>query len=506
MKECIDLIMVCAGSQGPTDKSHIPLGLLYVGSALERAGFDVKVWHLLPDEFESALIDISKRKSLWIGLSVLSGMTTYHAAKLSKRIKELIPASSIVWGGHHASAVPAECLKERYVDYVICGEGEDTAVELTKALCASADLSAVLSLGYKATDGTPILNKNRPLVEDIDQYEINWELLDISDYINPGINGKIPMSFYSSRGCPFQCTFCATPLYTGSSFRAHSPEFVLKNLVYMKDKYNFNSVFFSDDNFMIDPDRGLKIIRLLREEDISVDTLDVRLNQIDQQILSEFKNYGVSGIFFGYESGSERILKLMNKGMDLSHIKRKVELIAKSGIDVWASGIMGVPTETRQEVYETIDFSMWLRDKLPGRSTVSVYRYMPLPKTRLLQLAIEEGFPYPENSEDWKKIDPIGPYFNMQSWLKWLTPEDERYLAIVQELSRNKMLNYMHGNFVLADTVNNLFVRRARSKLASRKLSWDIEFKTFELMRDIYSRVRYGKSLGIKSEALTHNE
>jgi radical SAM superfamily enzyme YgiQ (UPF0313 family) len=329
MKANIDLIMVCAGSQGPADKRHFPLGLIYVGSELERNGYNVKIWHLLPEEFEDALPEIRSRQPLWIGLSVLSGMTTFYAAQLSRRIREEMPKIFIVWGGHHASAVPEECLRENYIDYVIRGEGEDTAVEFSDGLLSNQDLSGILGLGFKNKDGHLIVNPDRPLVENLDRYELNWELVNIGDYINRNFQGKIPMSFYSSRGCPYKCAFCSTPLYTGRSFRAHSPEFVVKNLFYMKKTYGFNSVFFSDDNFMLNANRGWEIIKRLTEGGVSVNTLDVRLNQLNEEILAQFRDYGVQGVFFGYESGNDRILTLINKGIDVEHIRKKVCLLKK---------------------------------------------------------------------------------------------------------------------------------------------------------------------------------
>jgi radical SAM superfamily enzyme YgiQ (UPF0313 family) len=138
----------------------------------------------------------------------------------------------------------------------------------------------------------------------------------------------------------------------------------------------------------------MEIIQRLEKIGITVDTLDLRLNQLDENMLRGFKDHGVQGLFFGFESGNDRILTLMKKGIDIAHIKRKVKLINQFGVTAWASGIIGVPTETRQEVYKTIDLAMWLRDNLPEGSTASTYRYMPLPKTELLTLAVQEGFEY----------------------------------------------------------------------------------------------------------------
>jgi len=502
MKANIDLIMVCAGCQGPSDKAHLPLGLVYIGTELERNDYNIKIWHLMPEDFENTIPKIKDRGPLWVGLSVLSGVTTRYAAQLSRLIRELIPETQIVWGGNHASAVPEEVVAENYVDFVITGEAEDSSVEFSDTLLTHKDFSKVRNLYYKDQNGKVYGNESRPLEEDLDRYELNWDLVDIDQYINVNNQGKTPVSFYSSRGCPYLCTFCATPYYTGTSYRVHSPDYVLRHLTYLKERYGFNSVFFSDDNFMIHKKRGLEILKRVPAIGTSVDTLDVRLNQLNEPMIKEFHEYNVQGIFFGYESGNDRILKLIKKGVNLDHMKRKVELLSKYNIAATASGYIGNPTETREEAYDTVNFSMWLRDNLPDWSTVQVYRYMPLPKTGLMELAIQEGFEYPQRTEDWDKIDPIGPKYRMKDWIKWLTPEDEEFFMVVQEFSRNKMLNYTQRHSFLVNSINNFFVTKAREKVQSRKAKFDIEYRLFDFSRNLYGKLIGYSRPTMKSEAV----
>ncbi len=502
MKANIDLIMVCAGSQGPADKMHVPLGLLYIGSALERAGYDVKIWHLMGDEIEDALPVIKAREPIWIGMSVLSGMTTYWAAQYSKRFRLEMPGTPIVWGGPHASAAPEECLREDYIDYVVRGEGEVTSVELSDALLTRGDVGPIMGLGFTDKE-KPMLNFARPLVEDIDQFELNWELLDLRAYQTTSYKqtvGKQSVAFFSSRGCPYKCAFCSTPRYTGKSFRAHSPAFVERNLSYLKDRYGFNSVYFSDDNFMTDRARGLEVIRRVTNLGISVDTLDVRLNQLNDEVMAGFSEMGAQGIFFGWESANNRVLKLMRKGLTIELIKEKALLFKKHGITAWASSIIGVPTETREEIFNTVDFSMWLRDTLPTRSTVASFRYMPLPNTALIDVAVAEGFEVPTRQEDWKKIDPIGPYYEM-TWSKWMTEEDHEFLVFVQELSRNGMLNHIPNWYYGLGLAHNFFVNRMRKKVLRRHRKIDAEYRGFHFMRNTASRIIRGRGAALDSQA-----
>jgi len=113
----IDLVMVTAGTQGDIDKKHPPMGLLYIGSSLRQAGFDVRIHHVLgtnEEEMEQTCQRIAKGNPLFVGVSVLSGMTTYCAAKFSQRLKQLDPAIKIVWGGHHPTIMAEQCVAEAY--------------------------------------------------------------------------------------------------------------------------------------------------------------------------------------------------------------------------------------------------------------------------------------------------------------------------------------------------------------------------------------------------------
>jgi radical SAM superfamily enzyme YgiQ (UPF0313 family) len=133
----IDLITITPGSQGEVDRRHLPLGILYIGSNLKKYGYKVRLHHILPNEIDITVKNISNSKPLWIGLSVLSGMTTYWSALASRKLKMSCPDIPIVWGGHHATLCAHECLLENYVDIVVRGEGELTSIVLSEALLNS---------------------------------------------------------------------------------------------------------------------------------------------------------------------------------------------------------------------------------------------------------------------------------------------------------------------------------------------------------------------------------
>ncbi len=500
-RDTVELVMVASGCQGDADRRHLPLGLLYVGSALKRAGRDVSIFHLLPRDFEEYARGLRTRNPLWVGLSVLSGMTTFHAVQLTRLIKKASPSCPVAWGGHHPSAVPEQCLEDRDVDYVVIGEGEEAAVELTECLAGGGDPSGVANVGSKS-GGVIRVNPVRTPQADLDRYELDWSLLPLEAYRFRTATGRVPVGFYSSRGCPFTCSFCATPAATGRAFRVHSPEYVVRNLETLRSEHGFNAVWFSDDNFMLREERGLEILRRLARAGIATDTLDMRLDQMKEPVLEEFRDLGVRGLFFGYESANDRVLEILSKGHDEALIRQRAEWLARYQLNVWASGIIGVPTETREEVARTLELAMDLRDLFAEGSTVSTYRYMPLPGTPLLEEAVRAGFRRPASSAEWRAIDPIGPHYAMSPWLPWMTPEDETQYAWIQELGRSGMFSMRRRNFFAINAVNNFFVRRLRRKAQAGRLRRDIDVRAFELCRDAYTLLRHGRRLGLRSRAV----
>ena len=479
----IHLVMITAGTGGEADKKHPPLGLLYVGGALKKAGFDVSIHHLLPSEMENCVQELVKDKPLFIGFSVLTGVTTYYAAVMSKRIKEENNEIPIVWGGQHSSLMVQQCLSEDFIDMVCIGEGEETAVELAKALDTRKPLDNILSVGFKKGRNI-VINDPRPRIKELDKLNLNWSLLDVESYSIQS-PGKKTFSFYSSRGCPFSCGFCSSTKFYGRIWRCHSEAYVMEHLMYLKNRYGFNSIFFSDDNFMVDKNRAYKILGAMAKQGISCDTLDVRVDAIDDSVLSRFEDYGVSGVFFGWESGNDRLLKLMNKGITTEEIFSRARLLAKHpDINVWASGIVSLPTETRQEMNGTIDMALELHRNLPN-GTVGIFQYMPLPGTELLRLAVKDGFEIPIRTEDWRIADPQTKFYSA-SWLDWLTDEDARDLRTMQHLFREYMFNAGRTAWPVARMLNSAFLSLFRLRVKKRIFKFTIDMWLYKHLRNWY--------------------
>jgi len=448
----IHLINIVPLSEGinETDTVHLPFGILYVGSALKRAGFDVVLHHITANEIDETAQGISAADPLFVGFSVLSGLTTHYSAVMSEKIKQL-SAAPVMWGGHHPSLMAAQCLSEGYIDIVCIGEGENTAVELAKALRDGKPLSGVCGIGYK-DGGCPVINEPRAWIEDLDELQLDWELLDLERYfpivrdwytlppdLDARVGGKRFITLFSSRGCPFNCGFCSSKKYYGRLWRPHSVDYILRQVDQLEKLIGpVGMVGFSDDNVMVNKKRGTAILDSLYQRDVIADYINIRVDQLSDDVVEVFDKYDVHSLFFGFESGTERVLKLMGKNITPEQILARVEALRKyPHITVTASGILGAPTETEADVRNTIDFALELHRMLPN-GAVSLFRFMALPGTDLTELAVRNGFKLPERTADWRIVDPQYDGYRMD-WLPWMTPRKLRNLCHCQTLIRNCM-------------------------------------------------------------------
>jgi len=225
----------------------LPLGILSVGSVLSKKGLEVELININEKEIDQTVDYLIKNNPLFVGLSVMTGVQTEHSAEMSKRIKNRsnIP---IVWGGIHPSLLPEQCLKEDYIDYVIIGEGEETIIEFVNNIKEKQNLNNILGLGYKK-DGRIIINPRRPLIEDLDQYRLNFKLLDLEKYIFKLDKYQRVIAYKTSRGCPYNCAFCYNHQFNQNCWRAWSIESVLDDINFLKREYKIEAVKFYDDNF-----------------------------------------------------------------------------------------------------------------------------------------------------------------------------------------------------------------------------------------------------------------
>jgi len=383
----------------------LPMGILCVGSTLKKAGFLVELININEKEINKTVNYIVQQDPLYVGLSVMTGIQTQHSVELSKqiKIKKNIP---IIWGGIHPSLLIEECLKENYIDYVVISEGEVTIVELTNKIIAGEDLSEVLGIGYKK-DGQIKINPWRPFIKDLDEYRLDFSLIDLEKFIFPLGAYKRTIAYKTSRGCPFNCAFCYNNFFNKNKWRSWSVEVVVEDIEYLKKYYNIDAIKFYDDNFFVNKTRALEIL-----EKINLPThLEIRIDSITEEIATKFKEYKVFDMLIGVESGSDRLLQLIDKRFTVDKVIESVKILAKYDLPASYSVIVGLPTETNEEFESTIDL-LYKIYEIHSQAVFTLGAYLPYPGSRMYDFAITNGFKPPVKTEDWGKIDRFRKNFN----------------------------------------------------------------------------------------------
>lgn len=413
-----------AGDQPPAP----PYGILYLASALEQAGFSVKLIHEKGTAPQVGRIveDVIQTKPLFVGFSCLSGPSLSPAILASKKIKE---ASSIpiVWGGVHSTMLPEQTLESGFVDLVVMGEGEETVVELACFLKANGRpteaMEAIKGIAWRK-NGTVRVNPLRPLIQNLDDYAPAWHLLNPSAYIYKGryyysdggsnLPGEKIWGLITSRGCPWRCGYCFHELIYQRRFRAHSAERVIRDIEDLKNRYGITAVNFQDANFFSDKTRAFKILRAIRLPWNS----SMRANDVacgGEDFVQELADLQCIEIQVGAESGSQYVLDLIRKDIKVEQIRTTARLAQEHGIRVLFSFMIGLPGEAWADSLQTLDLMDELRNVGDKIVINGPFYYFPFPGTPLYDKALQGGYNPPRHTEDWNFLlwgihQPSPPY------------------------------------------------------------------------------------------------
>lgn len=387
-----------------------PFPLMLLSKVLKDKGFDVKVVHCTEKDINKWSEKIISDTPLLVGFSVLTGLPTVHSAMMSKRIKEACKKNRtsvpIVWGGVHPSLLPEQCLKEDYIDYIIKGEGEIALAELLDHISADKEPKDIPGVGYKK-DGKLIINATGPFIKELDDYSYDFDCINLDDYAYSGeydVGGKKvrikTIGYYGSRGCPHNCGFCYNLVYNQRRWRAYSAQKVIDDISYLKREHGIKCIDFWDDNFFVDKKRALQILE-------SIDCyskIEIRIDYIDEALAKRLYELKVVYMLIGGESGSDKILDLMKKGFTSKKLLDGAKILEKYRLAAQYSFILGIPSETKEQLYETIDLMYAIR-LMHKKASFTVGMYLPYPGTELYGLSLKLGFKQPESTEEWNKVD-----------------------------------------------------------------------------------------------------
>lgn len=455
-----------------------PLGLLYVGSYLKNNGYDVELEIIPIDAFlevsfvEDKARTIAEKNYIFIGFSVLTGPQTRYSAILSKKIKEYNKTIPIVWGGIHPSLLSRDTLKEQYVDVVVKGEGERTALELADVFSKGNDIEKIEGIGYKKENNL-FFNKERSLIENLDEIALDWSLIDVGKCIFEVQGRKVKGFIYlTSRGCLYNCSFCYNKVFNKRRWRTHSIERILQDIKYLKEKFDIETVAFMDDHFFIDKKRTFEILSELKKIGINCAEFLLRVDEITEDSVEKLANLNVRRLFVGVESGNDRILSLMNKNTTRKMIIEKFKTLSRyKNLAINCAMIIGYPTETMKEIEDTIDLGIKLSNMIPG-AVVTFQTFLPYPGTDAYELALREGYEPPARTEDYEIFDTFG-YALPISWLPWAGNNTSKLFYRIDKYG--KLLTHSKSTSPLRTFGKKLFYNLAKFRLRHRFFSFPFE-------------------------------
>ena len=384
--------------QALEDRLDAPLGLLYIASNLERAGYDVRVNDLsgIPE------------KDWEIGEANLYGIAVYAptisvSEKIAKICKEKNPHSKVVVGGAHPTAMPEDM--SSIFDMVVIGEGEEAMVKIAK--------------DYP---------NNKRFYEEVLDKELDtypnpaYHLIDPFSYKRT-INGETSLTLLTTRGCPFHCSFCGLDK-SHQVVKQRSPSLVAKEIKELKEKYGIRKYNFQDDIFTINRKRLYEMLDLFKPFDIGFRGFG-RAGINTKEDYVRLKEAGCDMLAYGLESGSQKILDLMNKKSTVQDNRNVIKWAKETGITSRAFFILGFPGETEETIKETKAF---IEETNPDQFFIS--NFVPYPGTDVWNNPEKYGITHMDKDFDnYYQVDKnFSGSVNIET--KFLTAEKFRELEI----------------------------------------------------------------------------
>ena len=441
-----------------------PIGLSYLAAVLEQNGYEVKVIDCPACGFthENLKAELVSFAPDLIGIASMT--PTIPSALQSARIaKEACPNSKVIMGGPHATFADNQILtEEKAVDIVVRGEGELTLLELAQNNADPKSLPKTQGITFRS-NGQIVKTPNRPFIEDLDALpRPAYKYIPMDKY---RIYGKVFLPIMTSRGCPFQCSFCVASQMFGAKFRARSPKNVVDELEWLKTEYGAEGISFHDDTLTLDKKRIIDICDEIIARKIGLPWgCQTRVDTVSEEVLAKMRKAGCNEVSFGVESGCQRILDAVHKKVQISQAENAIKWAKKEGLFVAVSTIIGYPGETKESMQQTLDL---MRRIEPDDAWLCIAT--PYPGTELRTLVEKMGW---KMTNDWTKYNTMNPIFESPTvpseefskmrktfYNSFYTPK-----YVFRQISKG----YFKGNFyskIMARTAVNYIFWRMKSRL-----------------------------------------
>ncbi len=415
-------------------KHRIPNSILQVGASIENKYKVIYIdGNLEVDPWQKIEETISKHDVAYFGCTVMPGPQLKQAIPLSKKLRTNYPKIKIIWGGYFATNQYKPVLNSGFVDVVVAGPGDTAFPNLLNAFDNNAPINEIKNLIYKENDQVIKTKKEELLNQDTLPnlpYSSFNQQYPIHAYLAKTFMGNKTMAYHSSFGCPFTCSFCAVvPIYN-ARWKGKSAKNMYDDIKELQVKYGIDSIEFHDNNFFTSRKRVIEFSALILNDNIKwwgegrIDTLD-KYSDDDLQLMSDA---GCKMIFFGAETGSDEVLKQMDKGgtQTAEQIEQFAVRLKQFNIIPEYSFVLGMPGDSEEKVMKQIDEDIQFIKKIKQRNPATeiiIYLYSPVPTegSELYEQITKAGFEFPAHLEDW--LNPAWENFDLRKnpLTPWLT-------------------------------------------------------------------------------------
>lgn len=407
-----------------------PMGLGYIAGVLLKNNYQVKIFDVLAEGYNHEEI-IESGKYRYVGLPMkdvrkriktfspdMIGITAPFTSQakavheMAKLIKHINPKIKVVIGGSYPTTYSDMIFDDKNFDFIVKGEGELTLLELVKKIeKKDKRFNTIKGLIFRENNKI-IINKPRPLLMGLDNYSVAWELLPMAQYFEAAYNikssrststfGKRWATIFTSRGCPFSCAFCAGRLVMGQIWRARSVKNVIDEMEFLIKRYQIQHFDIEDDNFTFNKQRAKEICKEIIRKGWKIKWSTpngIRADTVDEELIKYMKQAGCVRTIVAPESGNQWVVdNLMNKKINLNHVKKVVKWCRKYNLLVDAFFLIGMPGETEKQIEDTIKYAHEL--KKIGVNDCGFSVLVPHRGTEAYKIAAEKGWLLNSNTDN----------------------------------------------------------------------------------------------------------
>jgi anaerobic magnesium-protoporphyrin IX monomethyl ester cyclase len=440
-----------------------PLGILAVSTPLLRAGYSITIIDsTITPHFQKRVLK-EMEDALCLAVSLVTGPMIKETVQIARAAKRLYPEKPVILGGWHPSLLPDQTLAPDYVDVVVKGQGEDALLEIVKRIEAGEPLAGIEGTGYKE-DGRLRFNSPRALRPLADMPPKAYHLADFDAYEK--VCGRRWAMYTSSLACPYNCGYCTNEGVYGRKWNALSPEQVGEETCDLVTRYGLELLWIVDDNFLVDRERAVGIAENIVRRGVqfkwSVQASTNLVCRMTHEELTLLRRAGLTQVAQGADSGSPKVLRLMNKDFQkVDTIYAAAEKLTQAGIRPSFNMIFGYPGEGENERRESVALIMNICRRYPGAEFWTNI-FTPYPGAPVMQRAFELGIDVPKTLEGWVE------FFPRYTTLPWLKGRKHRDVQVMREYLRvafNRVPIGVHRKNSLQRLIHGMIELPARWRL-----------------------------------------